>query len=65
MQENLLSVDQLAENLNVPKSWVYSRTRETGPDAMPKIRVGKYRRFILADVLAWLKLKDQDKDNDD
>ena len=65
MQENLLSVDQLAENLNVPKSWVYSRTRETGPDAMPKIRVGKYRRFVLADVLAWLKLKDQDKDNDD
>ena len=55
MNQNLLSVDELAQNLNVPKSWVYSRTRETGPDAMPKIKVGKYCRFALNDVLAWLK----------
>ncbi len=55
MSQNLLSVDELAESLNVKKSWVYSRTRETGPDAMPKISVGKYRRFVLDDVLEWLK----------
>ena len=54
MNQNLLTVDQLAESLNVPKSWVYSRTRETGPDAMPKIKVGKYCRFALEDVMAWL-----------
>ncbi len=54
----LLSVDKLAESLNVPKSWVYSRTRETGPDAMPKLKVGKYCRFVLEDVLAWLKDKE-------
>ena len=54
MNHDLLTVDELAENLRVPKSWVYSRTRETGPDAMPKIVVGKYRRFVLRDVLAWL-----------
>jgi len=59
MNQHLLNVDQLAENLNVPKSWVYSRTRETGPDAMPKIKVGKYCRFVLDDVTAWLKHKDQ------
>jgi len=55
MNQNLLTVDELAESLNVPKSWIYSRTRETGPDAMPKISVGKYRRFVLDDVLEWLK----------
>ena len=55
MNQNLLSVDELAQCINVPKSWVYSRTRETGPNAMPKISVGKYRRFILEDVLNWLK----------
>jgi len=55
MNQNLLTVDQLAESLNVPKSWVYSRTRESGPDAMPRIKVGKYCRFILNDVLDWLK----------
>jgi len=58
MNQNLLSVDELAESLNVPKSWVYSRTREAGPDAMPKIKVGKYRRFVLVDVMDWLKERD-------
>ena len=51
----LLNVDELAESLNVPKSWVYSRTRETGPDAIPRIRVGKYLRFVLDDVFRWLE----------
>jgi excisionase family DNA binding protein len=55
MNQNLLTVDELAESLNVPKSWVYSRTRETGPATMPMIKVGKYCRFVLNDVLAWLK----------
>lgn len=55
MNQNLLTVDELAESLSVPKSWVYSRSRESGSDAMPKIKVGKYCRFVLADVLAWLQ----------
>ena len=55
MEQNLLTVDELAENLKVPKSWIYSRTRETGPNAMPKIKVGKYRRFVLEEVMGWLK----------
>jgi len=49
----LLTVQELAEKLKVKKSWVYSRTRETGPEAMPRISLGKYRRFRLQDVLAW------------
>ncbi len=55
MNQNFLTVDELAESLRVPKSWIYSRSRETGPDAMPKIKVGKYCRFVLNDVLDWLK----------
>lgn len=55
MNQNLLSVDELSVTLNVPKSWVYSRSRETGPGSMPKIRVGKYVRFELDKVLDWLK----------
>ena len=58
MSHNLLSVDELAESLNVPKSWVYSRTRESGQDSMPRIKVGKYCRFVLNDVLDWLKSQD-------
>ena len=59
MQENLLNVDQLAENLNVPKSWVYSRTRESGPESIPKIRLGKYIRFEINAVMRWLREQDK------
>jgi len=59
MNNNLLTVAELGEVLNVPKSWVYSRTRETGPDSMPRIVVGKYRRFVLDDVLDWLKKQNE------
>jgi excisionase family DNA binding protein len=58
MKQDFITVDELAESLRVPKSWVYSRTRETGPESMPVIKVGKYRRFVLADVLAWLEKRD-------
>ena len=53
--QDFLTVDELAEKLKVPKSWVYSRTRETGPDAMPRIQVGKYIRFYESEVLDWLR----------
>lgn len=60
MIQNLLTVDELAEFLNVPKSWVYSRTRETGPNTMPKVKIGKYRRFVLSDVLTWIKSQNEE-----
>jgi len=59
MYQNLLNVDQLAENLNVPKSWVYSRTRESGPESIPKIKVGKYIRFEINAVMRWLREQDK------
>lgn len=48
----LLTVDELAEALRVPKSWIYSRTRT---NSIPCVRVGKYARFRLSDVLADLE----------
>ena len=55
MSQSLLNVKQLSQVLNVPVSWIYSRTRETGLEAMPRIKVGKYCRFVLDDVLQWLQ----------
>lgn len=51
----LLSTRQLATELNVPKSWVYSQSRRRAPDGIPIVRVGKYLRFELPAVLEWLK----------
>lgn len=59
MNQNLLSVDELAEYLNTPKSWVYSRSRETGPGTIPRIKVGKYVRFELDNVMDWLKAQNE------
>jgi len=50
----LKTVDELAGVLKVNKSWIYDKTRETGPDAIPRIKVGKYIRFYLPAVFEWL-----------
>jgi excisionase family DNA binding protein len=55
MNDNLITPDEMAERLKVPKSWLYSRTRETGPGSIPRVKVGKYIRFIESDVVEWLR----------
>lgn len=51
----LLSVDELADLLQVPVSTIYHwRHRGSGPRA---IRVGRYVRFDTADVAAWLRAR--------
>jgi len=62
MNDHLLSVDELAKSLNVPKSWLYSRTRQTGSDAIPRLKVGKYIRFRLNEVMEWLEQKNKCED---
>ena len=55
MNEKLLTVDELAAELKVPRSWCYSRTRLKGKNTIPRIMAGKYIRFRLSEVLEWLK----------
>jgi excisionase family DNA binding protein len=55
MNDRLKTPEELAQKLNVHKSWVYARTRESGPDAMPRVRVGKYVRFEESKVMEWLE----------
>lgn len=56
----LLTIDEMAERLKVPKSWLYSRTRQAGPGTIPRIKVGKYIRFHLDEVMGWLKEQQND-----
>jgi excisionase family DNA binding protein len=60
MDQNFLTIPELAERLKVPKSWLYSRTRETGPGAIPRVKVGKYIRFVESDVMDWLKKQNEE-----
>ena len=48
-----MTVSEIADFLKVPKSWVYERTRLFGNDRLPHIRLGKYLRFSVSEVMAW------------
>jgi excisionase family DNA binding protein len=50
----LMTVQQVAELLQVPVSWVYGRLRKRLLGKLPGYRLGKYWRFDKEEVLAWL-----------
>jgi hypothetical protein len=59
MPMELLTPEQLAERLQVKRSWVYVQTRYRADvrnaDPLPFIKLGLYLRFDWRDVIAWLE----------
>ncbi len=53
----LVTVDELSKILNVPKTWIYERTRQ-GQEAIPFIRLGAYVRFQPEVVIDFFKTKE-------
>jgi excisionase family DNA binding protein len=51
----LLAIEDVAELLKVPVSWVYERTRRRSSDRIPGFRLGKYWRFRRGEIIAWLE----------
>ena len=47
----LMTVQQVAELLQVPVSWVYGRLRKRSLEELPGYRLGKYWRFDKEEVL--------------
>ena len=52
MGDRLLTADEVAERLSVPKSWVRQETRE---GRMPHLALGRYKRYEWEAVDAWLE----------
>lgn len=52
MSERLLDAKAIADRLGVPETCVRESARS---GAMPCVRLGRYVRFDLADVEAWLE----------
>lgn len=48
----LLTIDEAAALLRVPKSWLYERTRT---NSVPHMKLGKYLRFDQQEFLAWAR----------
>lgn len=53
--DRLLTVEEVSELLQVPRSWVYARTRKRGMDKLPHIKLGKYLRFEECTVREFLE----------
>lgn len=51
-QQRLLTADDLAERLGVPRSWVYAQARE---NKIPFVRLGHYRRFRPEAIDTWIR----------
>jgi len=53
--DELATVSDIAEYLQVPKSWVYERTRRRGIERIAHFKLGKYLRFSKLEVLDWIQ----------
>lgn len=51
----LLTIQQVADMLHVPVSWVYGRTRKRSVERLPGIRLGKYWRFREEEIHTWVE----------
>jgi excisionase family DNA binding protein len=52
MEGSLLTADQVARILGVPKSWVYEQSRN---GRIPTVTLGRYRRYRAESIAAWVK----------
>lgn len=56
-QHRLWSVEDVAAYLDVPKSKIYSLTRQKGPDSIPRYKIDRYLRFVQEEIDMWLESK--------
>jgi excisionase family DNA binding protein len=50
--DRLLQAHEVADLLGVPKSWVRDATRD---GRLPHVPLGRYRRYVRADILEWVE----------
>lgn len=53
--EQLLTVREVSEILQVPVSWIYDHTRPGCSNPLPCLKLGKYVRFQVAAVQSYLE----------
>jgi excisionase family DNA binding protein len=53
LSQPLLTAEQAAELLGVPRSSVYDYARRRN-DPLPSVQIGRHRRFVLPDLGEWV-----------
>jgi len=56
-QIRLITPEELADWLKVPLSWIYDRTRKSGPERLPYYKIGRYLRFSIPEIEDYLRIK--------
>ena len=59
----LLTVQEAAQFLKVTISWVYEHVRPEAEDRLPVLKLGKYLRFDIRDLRAYIDAKRADSTN--
>lgn len=54
-EAGLLTVEEIAEKLRVPVSWIYAQTQLTDGTGISHLKLGRYCRFKLLDVMTWIE----------
>jgi len=52
MRDSLLTAEQVADLLGVPRSWVYEQSRR---GTIPTVTLGRYRRYRREAIEEWLR----------
>ncbi len=53
--DELLTVEEVAQLLKVPASWVYEHCGKQVSDPLPHVKLGKYLRFSRSDLTRYLE----------
>jgi excisionase family DNA binding protein len=56
---SLLTADQVARMLGVPKSWVYEQSRK---GRIPTVTLGRYRRYRAEAITRWIETLEAGKE---
>ena len=59
----LITPEELADWLKVPQSWIYDRTRKSGPERLPFYKIGMYLRFSIPEIEDYLRIKGTSPDD--
>jgi excisionase family DNA binding protein len=55
MEGGLLTAEQVARMLGVPKSWVYEQSRR---GHIPTVNLGRYRRYRAEAITQWIEARE-------
>jgi excisionase family DNA binding protein len=58
MADRLLTAEDVAEMLGVPKTWVYEQARK---GLLPTVELGRYRRFRREAVEQWIEKQERNR----